>query len=388
MVDRTAVNEVRAALTDPRAVVRLVGLADGAKPQPRGVIVRCPAHEDREPSCSVRTGADGTIAVKCHACGFSGDVLSLIAEVERLDIGRDFPKVLKRAGELAGLDPERQRAAPCRPPLPPPPPRAFPPVDEVRALWNACAPCGADPDVGTWLRSRGLDVSTVDRFALARALPRDFAGPRWASYRGDAAEAHPWGELGYRAIVPMFDANGDLRSVRARYVGPPSSDYPKALPPSGHATKGLVMLNPFAAMMMQIAAWRAHGSADTLEHGGDGWPAWCERRVLVCEGEPDFLTWAGRSAEPSALAIVGLGGSGQWTDTLADRIPDGSVVLIRTDEDNAGDGYALEIAATLRGRCDVRETNPGARATRREAERRRKAERPRARPQVQIPGVC
>lgn len=386
MGDRTAVDAVRSALADPRTVVRLLGLAAGAKPQHRGVIVRCPAHEDRTPSCSVRVGDDGTIAVKCHACGFSSDVLGLVAQVERLHLVREFPEVLRRAGALAGVNLDRQAVARApRPPPPPPRPRAFPPVDEVRDLWNACAPCEADLDVATWLRSRGIDVANVDRFSLARALPPALDVPRWAAYRGDAAEALPWSALGYRAIVPMYDAAGELRSVRARYVGPSVAGQPKALPPSGHATKGLVMLNPLAVMLFQVAAWRSRGSEDALAHGGDGWPAWSERRVLVCEGEPDFLSWAARSSAPSSLAILGIGGSGQWTETLAERIPDGGVALLRTDEDNAGDAYAVEIAATLRGRCAVRESNPDARAVRRATERRRKAER--TRPQVQNAGA-
>jgi hypothetical protein len=131
------------------------------------------------------------------------------------------------------------------------------------------------------------------------------------------------------------------------------------------------MACPLAALMLAAA----------------GWPWWAERRVLITEGEPDFLLWATRGEIPRNLAVLGVGRSGQWTETLADRIPDDSIVIIRTDRDNAGDDYATEIVATLRGRCCARESDPDGRAQRRRTKAERNAAR-RARPvQPKIPGV-
>jgi hypothetical protein len=374
--DREQIDAVRWALADPVEVARRLGLLAGARRQHHGVIVRCPAHDDRRASCSLRLGVDGTLAVHCHAngCELSGDVFHLIAAVDHLD-NRDFVAVLRRAAEIARMDIDARPSAPRRARLSPgSPPRGFPPIDDVRALWTACGPCRADAEVTAWLRSRALDPAIVDQLGLARALPRGAPAPWWTRYQGDAHEPRPWTSLGYRCIVPMFSADGELRSVRARHLGEPDGQ-PKALPATGYTTKGLVMLNPLGVMMMQIAAWRAGGTAAAREHGGDGWPAWAQRRVLITEGEPDFLTWAARSTEPATLAVMGIGGSGQWTDTIADRIPDGTVVIVRTDEDDAGDAYAAEIAESLRGRCDVRETNPAVRAERRLARAGRAATR-------------
>lgn len=39
----------------------------------------CPAHEERNPSAAVNHARG---AVNCHACGFSGDVISIIRERE------------------------------------------------------------------------------------------------------------------------------------------------------------------------------------------------------------------------------------------------------------------------------------------------------------------
>lgn len=102
--DRASVAELRRRLDDPSRVVAALGLGRGARRQARGWIVACPAHEDKNPSCSIRVGRDGTLQCKCQACGFSADVLGLIAAVHGLDPRREFKRVLERAGEIAGLD--------------------------------------------------------------------------------------------------------------------------------------------------------------------------------------------------------------------------------------------------------------------------------------------
>ena len=372
---RVDIEALRAALSDPRDVCARLNLLEGSKRQGGGLLVRCPAHPDRDASCSVTTGPDRTLRVRCFACEFSGDVLHLVAAVEGLDVARQFGAVLWRAAELAGVDIDRaviDRA--LRPPPPPAPPKPPPPAVEVAALWAACRPAASDEGVAAWLRGRALDPAIVTRLDLVRALPLDVVAPRWASYRGELPAPASWASLGYRAIVPMFDAAGELASVRARLVALSRGDVPKALPPSGHGTKGLVMACPLAAMMLACG----------------GWPHWSERRVVVVEGEPDFLSRATHGTIPRTAAVLGLGGSGQWTEELAARIPDDSTVILRTDADDAGDAYAAEIAATLRGRCEeVRETDGDGRALRRRARAERDAERRRrGSQQVGIPGVA
>jgi len=393
MRDRADVETVKAALRDPAYVCSRLGLLEGAKRQGGGLLIRCPAHGDRNPSCSVTRGPDGTLRVRCFGCDFSGDALSLVAAVEGLDVGRDFRRVLEAAAAIAGVQieahtgregtPREPREAP-----PPPPPRPPPPAADVAAFWTACVPCGADPDVAAWLRSRGLDPAAVDRYGLARALPLSVAVPSWACYRGDAAESRSWTVLGYRAIFPLYDAQGELTSVRARLVAPADQNAPKSLPPVGYATRGLVLACPLAVLVLQIAAWRASRDPAAVEHGGEGWPWYAEQRVVLAEGEPDFLTWAARGEGARTFAVLGLPGSGAWSAELAARIPDGCTVLVRTDADDAGDRYAEQIAASLQGRCAVLETDPEARAARRRSRAEREAERrQRGAEQVTIPGV-
>jgi len=93
--------ELRQRLSDPRDLCRRLGLIKGAQPQAGGLLVLCPAHSERTPSCSVTRGPDGTVRVRCFSCDFSGDALDLVAAVFRLS--RDFEQVLERAAELAGM---------------------------------------------------------------------------------------------------------------------------------------------------------------------------------------------------------------------------------------------------------------------------------------------
>ena len=339
MPDRA--RELRAALVDAREVCRRLGLDEGAQPQARGVLIRCPWHADRTPSCSVREASDGTIAVKCHGCDRSGDVLHLVAAVHGLDVRRDFTEVLNRAGELAG---DARGDALVRPRMPPrerEPERTYPPADELACLWNQGGSVVADPEVAACLRGRGLDADHVHRLDLARALPVRAAVPAWASYK-----RQPWPRTGHRLLVPAFDAHGAMRSLRAWRVV--DSDTPKRLPPAGHRLGGLVLADAAGVALLCGAA--------------------AAPEAVIVEGEPDLLTWAtwlaqhGRAGEVAVFGIF----AGGWTTEVAARIPDATVVYVRTDHDEAGERYAAVINETLGRRCNVRRlVSRGGRTSRR-----------------------
>jgi DNA primase len=356
---RADVDAIKRALSDPRDVCRRLGLDRRARPQGGGGLsIFCPAHQERSPSCSITRGPDGTLRANCFGCGFTGDVFHLLAIVEHLSPDQDFPELLRRAAGLARVSLDRTAPSPRAPSsVPPMPPRrAYPPGAEVGALWSLCRPVVEDAEVRSWLEHRGLVPAAIARHDLARALPVGRDLPRWASFWGDRSarpKPAPWSALGFRLIVPLHDADGVIRSVRARAVTEIAPAAPKALPPSGHASQGLVLANTLAAQMLARGAW----------------PERVERRVVIAEGEPDFLTWATR-----ALAVLGIAGSGQWTEAIAQRIPAGTTAIIRTDQDDAGDLYAEVITRTLWGRCTVLETEPEARRARRATRPARQAE--------------
>ena len=328
--------ELRRELTDVRAVIDALGLK--AKREGVGFKVLCPWHEEKTPSCSVRLGQDQTIQVKCHGtCGTGGDVLSLIAQVRGLNPRTDFQAVLAEAAELAGRRDilaelegrggERMPSAPRQAPRPAPPPepeRTYPPQAEVEALWAASGPTNGDAEVSTWLCSRALDPQAIDARGLARALPAKGL-PTWVEHRN---------HTGHRCVLPVFDAEGQMRSVRTRQV---RGEGAKALPAKGYSPTGLVLADRTARAMLE------HGKLP----GG---------RLVIAEGEPDFLTFAARISDTDELppGVLGIPGSGAMTADILERVPSGSTVAIWTHRDRSGDAYALTIIAALEGRCQLR----------------------------------
>jgi hypothetical protein len=302
--------------------------------QAAGLTVRCPKHGGV--SCSVTRGQDGTVRVRCFGCGFSGDALTLIAEVHGLDPGRNFREVLRTAAELARrwdlveapvASASRRQAGP---------PRTYPPSEQVSAFWGMCAPCSDDAEVASVLERRGLSASAIDDLGLARALPLDATLPPWARFRGQRERTAPWTETGHRLVLPVYDARGCMRSVRAWCVR--ETEDPKRLPPAGHRSAGLVL---------------ACAAGVALLHTGNA-PERRSLRIVIAEGEPDFLTWATHFSDacidvPVVLGVV----AGAWSEELAARIPLGARVIVRTHHDVAGNRYAESICRTLSSRCAV-----------------------------------
>lgn len=322
-----ATREIKRSLTDPIRVCEKLGLLGGPRSFTRqggGLLIRCPVHDDRTPSCSVQMKS-GVLLWKCHACDASGDVLTLVAATRGLTMaGDDFRQVLIVAAELAGLHSlvaeiesgeRRDRPEPVvRPEPTPEPDRPYPPVEEVEALWAKGA--ALSDDDRKWATGRGIDPDTVGDHV--RALPARGELPRWASYQG-----RTWRETGHRLVVPVFDATGAMRSVRVIRVV--DGDSPKRLPPGGFKAAELVMACDIAQAMLR----------------GTFAPA----RLLVVEGEPDFLS-AMSMRTRNMYARIGIT-SGSWTVAFAKRVPSRSVVFVGTHDDKAGDKYASAIIESL-----------------------------------------
>ena len=324
-------DRLKRELADPQTVLAALGLLDGAKRQARGFHIRCPWHAETMPSCSVRLGGDGTLAVYCFGCQAGGDVFNLAAAVLGLDVRGDFLKVAKELAARCGLD---SSAALPTPPRWPPPVRQPPPLVEVRALWERCLPVCENPTLARELLDlRGLDPAVITDRNLARTLPPAGALPRWAWHNGQS-----WRDSGHVLIVPLYDAMGSLRSVHARSMQP--SVEPKGLSPAGYSSAELVMCCPFARELLAkgVPAWWRLPHAPT---------------VIIAEGVPDFLTDASHYGDaeyvPATIAVI----SGAWSQRVAARIPDGCRVLVRTHSDQAGLKYCQQIAESLCARCRV-----------------------------------
>lgn len=334
---------IRNRLTNPYELCGMLGLLDGHQRQSGGVMIRCPAHAEKTPSCSVTVGPDGTVRARCFGCQWTADALGLVGMARGLT---GFGDVLREAAALAGVELEDRdqdrngraasdRDAPSQAPVRPveavsEDARTYPPADELRAFWRSLVRLVDAPEAAGMIQiTRGIPVAEVDAAGVARAMPEGAPVdlPSWATFR-----RRSWLDTSHRVVLPAFDATGTMRSVRAWRVrtGEGYDDTPKRLPPSGHKAAGLVLANRVARAAL------ASEKRTPL-------------RWVFAEGEPDFLVWSCRSPGDAVVGIV----SGGWTEDHAKRIAFGSTVVIRTHRDKAGDKYAAEIVASLKGRVRV-----------------------------------
>jgi hypothetical protein len=256
---------------------------------------------------------------------------------------------------------------------PPPQPSApqYPPAREVEWLWHGVAEplthgsTTLCPSAGGWLRETlSAPGAPIDLAALGPApgaLVRGLEPSRmrmhsrhWPTWARTAGE--PWGESHYRALFPLYDHHGDLRSVRARWTSidlfdpetgevlqdgePPPRG--KAVPPEGYDVRGLIMVNELGLYLLQHGAWPESIPRES-------------RHVWIVEGESDLTVACARiyaSARP-LRAVFGIF-AGAWTTAIAGRIPRGSLVVLATDLDAKGEQYAARVQQTLQGRCDLR----------------------------------
>ncbi len=337
-------DELKRDLVDPQHVLSGLGLLDRSTQRGRSYVIRCLWHDERTPSCTVAVGPSRTLRCHCFGCEQTWDVLALIAAVHRLDTRADFPRVLVAAAELANrwdiIEAIEGRTRKHQAPKPPPPrpapepERDYPAVDALAAFWDACSDVTADAEVCSWLEGRAIPPKECNVRLLCRALGPTVHLPPWARAAGLS-----WVESGHRCIVPVFDDAGARRSVRARRVRAGAG--PKCLAPAGCRIGGLVMADPVAR--------------DVLELGNKPvwWPGDAPLRIVVAEGDPDYLTWAARAVQyDPPLAVLGIE-SGGWTDEIARRIPNNARIIVRTHHDEAGERYAAKVIATLAHRCTV-----------------------------------
>jgi Toprim-like len=309
-----------------------------------GALVGCPAcgAQRRHASRGDRRGAVGVrrdgLGARCFACGTGFDSLDLVA----FHLGgarlRDLP--VHRRIEVREWCQRRASGGYSALPLaveptePPPRPSTivertseYPPHEEVNVLWCACSRVDVDPEANAYLQSRGLDATCIADRDLARVLAASGL-PRWAC---------SWAAT-HKIVVPLFDADGVMRSLLARSIDRNSPR--KSLAPSGFARSGLIMSDLLGRQLLQRGA------------APEWWLDDRELRVVVAEGEIDVLVWATwfSEADEHAPAVFGLV-SGSWTDEIAMRVPSDATVVIATDNDAAGDKYANRVAETLDNRA-------------------------------------
>lgn len=294
--------------------------------------IPCPIHGGSSANFTLDE-SDGRLTYICAShCG-SGDVLSLIQHLN----GGGFQNALRMAADVAGVvlddgsersdtereEMRRQREAYAEAVKNRPPERAKPQPDprQSATLWDRAEPVTNHKEISNYLASRAIDPKRVSELDLARVIPENSPLPGWATYKGRS-----WSETGHRLILQTFNARGEFVGLRAWRVGG-DEDSPKRLPQAGYSARGLVLANRQATEMLRTQAIG---------------------ELCVLEGEPDWMVHALRNR----YAATGIT-SGSWTQAMADRIPFGSSVVIRTHCDEAGDKYADHVRKTLRDRVQV-----------------------------------
>lgn len=289
------------------------------------------SHDQRRGPVGFRPDGRGW---RCHVCHTTGDVVALVAAAAtgqaRPDTWEIVHSFAAGRGLCASLDGTVRIAAPRpRPARPPSPPPTRPPLDEVLAVWDSAVAVVDDEEVAAWCRSRGLDPMWIADYDLARATHVTVRLPQWAGTGGTWGE---WRWSGHRLVVRAFDHEGGLASIHARYI---RGDEPhaKGLWPRGCSMSGLVLCDSPSLLRLDLV---------------DGY---YPSRVIVAEGVPDWLTWATHYSDGDEDAPLVIGVTpGSWSQAVADRIPDGREIVIATHDDDAGNGYAVQIIETIRPR--------------------------------------
>ena len=341
MSDRSEIDAVKAALSDPLDVCRRLGLEHGAWKQSGGLHIVCPAHADRGPSCSVTRGRDGTLRVKCFGCTLSGDIFDLVAAVEHLDRTNDFAAVLAAAARLASVSLEERPRQPAPPAAPPGPEQL-----DAEAFDALVAPLlhlgrletdqeieereGVSPiteDVVAYLSGRGLlDVARAEGWAALPppgpaqeswvAMLLDVFGPELVARSGLVHHGATFLHAESRLVIPWRDQVGRVVTLQRRRLD--DDHKPKYVFPPARAAKlpyGLHRLGPGPI------AW-VEGAVDT------------GALAELC------------SARGQIVNVLGIPGVQGWRSSWA-RLCEGREAVIALDADDAGERAIAQLARDL-----------------------------------------
>lgn len=348
-------DRIKYALTDARALCDALHLL--GRPgrdwlrQAAGAIVRCPWHDEKTPSCSV-TLAGGTIRVRCFGCGETGDALSLIAVVYRLDVRADFAELLDTAADLAGVPrPDRSGDRPRVVRAIAPRPVVVEPPDD--GIMGAVAAVLADRARVTssvlgmrYLRSRGLDSGAAlgwyalpdgrDRDDLVAAIVATIGSDAWmrsglATVDGPRAGSWSYAWKGLRLVIPWRAPNGTVETLQGRYVGDCPDGTSKYVFPRERRPRWPWGVDAMESVGADTALAIVEGAIDAVSfdalaslHGLDAkalavpgvsawrdeWTKLCARRPCIVafdkapEGKPGEAVEAARAALTETLRLV------------------------------------------------------------------------------------
>src|ERR1700722_14579117 len=131
----------------------------GASRSGRGWLVRCPAHNDHNPSCTLADGENGKLLVKCWAGCDGRDVLAALRERGLLAENSVAANTHYWQVENAKTDAQKDAAR----------------IETALRWWRASRPT-ADSPVATYLRGRGITLSAPPTLRYHPALKHPDGG--------------------------------------------------------------------------------------------------------------------------------------------------------------------------------------------------------------------
>lgn len=366
--------ELKQQWNDPVRVCSHLGLLEGYKPKrvSNGIVIRCPAHDDHNPSCSVTEGDNG-LRIRCFSCDFRGDLFTLVAQVQGLN-NANFPEKLKATRSVFGGSPRSYVRAPSAKRKEPEPTPTLSTVvfanvcealspklkldgegnlaaqqplvwRDLNALggskfcseWHAWEPVCQLDSVGCGLKFRGvLDQAREDGWGelpppveeqdcLVRAIRNKFEEASLAWLIRDGRFVHPY----HRMLIPWRDPSGAVWNLQRRYA-PQLGDevqpegVPKYVWPSQQAynpRKKWVYGSERPELQTAGEIWIAEGAVDAL--------------ALRALNERGFVY---KDGEPHDLAVVAIPGVTLWKAYRESLLPmvRGRKVVIALDADDAG----------------------------------------------------
>ncbi len=326
---RDDIERVRAA-TD---LVELVGEITKVKRTGRSTMAVCPFHQEKTPSLSV-DGARGLY--HCFGCGKSGDLYRWVQETQNVEFAEAVELLARRAGITLHQEPGAARRRGEREEL-------VAAVRQAVDFFRERLRTGGDAGPArAYLRGRGYDAGTVDRFELGYS-PADWdalvrhlgnAGvPEKTRVKAGLAIRSSRGRLvdrfRGRVMFPIFDLRGDPVGFGARLMeggeGPKYLNSPET--PLYHKSRLLYGLN-----------W----AKSEIVRGGT---------AVVVEGYTDVIGMA-EAGMPVAVATCGTALGSDHFDLLR-RFTER--VVLAFDADAAGAGASVRgFEQSVPGDLDLR----------------------------------
>lgn len=390
-----ALREVRRRLTPDRLVTAL-SLQRGAKRQPGGWLVLCPAHDDSTASCSLTTGDDGTTRVRCFGCDLAGDALALVAAKLGLDARSDFARVLVEAGRVCGVDvpplgagvsrTERYVPGTLRGPKTAPVPTAGTTGTEPAAPTRLpgggwlLANCPLERSVGAGLAFAGLlEEALADGWG---ELPEDYRAERPELARGacssnEAPDPYDVDDLALARLLERVSVEGQTGALSWLLQGGRVSHPQHRMLIPWRAPDGVWTLQrrwaPLYGDETPPKGVPKYVFPSTQVYNPRGaYPYGIERAELedcaelwVVEGARDVLAVRALAALEGrgGLAVLGLPGVARWRELAPQvlRHARGRVVCVALDDDEAGNKASVQVCRDVwrAGASKVKRSRPG-----------------------------